>query len=255
MKSFFRLLPALALVGCGFEIVDTGYRGIETRFGEVVGQPLPEGLHWYNPFTSRIQEIEVREQKIEHETECFTRDTQKVVIKFAMTFYPDPAKIHELYRQFGWEWQEKIVLPPTLGSIKDVVGQYIADDLVAKREAAKTAAQDELQLNLAARNVTVTRIDFTNLDFDDAYEQAVEAKVVAIQKAAESKNKTVEIEEKARQSVIAAEAEAKSMRIRSQALSENKSLVEWEAVQKWDGKLPQYSFGSSVPLINLGGIK
>ena len=31
----------------------------------------------------------------------------------------------------------------------------------------------------------------------------------------------------------------------------NKNLVEYEAVQKWDGKLPQYMMGNSVPFVNL----
>ena len=52
--------------------------------------------------------------------------------------------------------------------------------------------------------------------------------------------------------MIAAQAEAKSMAIRAQALTQNKSLVEYEAVQKWDGRMPQYMMGNTVPFINIG---
>ena len=31
----------------------------------------------------------------------------------------------------------------------------------------------------------------------------------------------------------------------------NKALVEYEAVQKWNGKLPEYLMGNSIPFINL----
>ena len=41
------------------------------------------------------------------------------------------------------------------------------------------------------------------------------------------------------------------MAIRAQALTQNKNLVEYEAVQKWDGKLPQYMMGNSVPFVHL----
>jgi hypothetical protein len=41
------------------------------------------------------------------------------------------------------------------------------------------------------------------------------------------------------------------MLIRSEALSKNKGLVEYEAVQKWDGKLPQYMLGGATPFINI----
>lgn len=250
LRALSCVLLGGVLTGC-FQIIDTGFRGVKARYGEIQGEPLPEGLYFYNPLTSSIIELDVREQKFEETTECFTRDTQNVRITYAMTYYPDPIKIHQIYKQFGANWEGKIIIPATRGSIKDVVGKYIADDLVYKREEAKLASERELQENLGSRGVLVTRLDFTNLDFDDAYEQAVEAKVTAVQKAAEAKNKTVEVEEQARQQIIHAEAEAKSMRIRSEALSQNKSLVEYEAVQKWNGELPQYMMGSSVPFLNL----
>jgi prohibitin 2 len=245
----------LILAGCGFEQVDEGFRGIEQRFGKVVGEPLSPGLHFYNPVTSGITEISVREQKIDAVTECFTSDTQKVAVSYVVTFYPDQSKIGAIYSQFGKEWQEKIVSQVILGSIKDVVGHYRADDLVSKREDARKAAENELKTSLATRSVIVTKLDFTNLDFDDAYEKAVEAKVVAVQKAAEAKNHTVEIEEKAKQTVATAQADAEAMKIKTQALAQSHGLVEYEAIKRWDGKLPEIMFGSSVPMINLDSLR
>ena len=41
------------------------------------------------------------------------------------------------------------------------------------------------------------------------------------------------------------------MSIRAHALTQNKALVQYEAVQKWDGKMPTYMMGDSVPFINI----
>lgn len=251
MKKLLLLMPLLT--ACGFEIVDTGYRGIKTSFGKIQGEPLPEGLHFYNPFTADIREIEVRELKFEDSTQAFTRDTQTVTIAYAVTYYPDPTKVHVMYKQFGTEWAEKLLRPAVLGSLKDAIGQYVADDIIAKRAQATKAAEKELKDNLKTRDIIVTRLDFTNVDFDDAYEKAVEQKVVAIQKAAEAKNKTVEIEEQAKQTVLSAKADAEAMRIKSQALSQNKNLVEYEKALKWDGKLPTHIMGAAVPFMNIKG--
>lgn len=252
-KSLSILFLALSVYGCGCEQVDTGFRGIKTQFGKIQGEPLSEGLHWYNPLSESIKEIDVREHNINGEADSFTKDTQKVKITFVMTYYPDPTKIHLIYQNLGDKWMDKIVLPATLGAIKDTVGKYVADDLVGKREEAKDSAEREITETLKKRDVVVTRLDFTHLDFEDAYEKAVEDKVVAVQRAAEAKNKTIHVQETAKQTVIEAEAEAQSMLIRSQALSQNKNLVEYEAVQKWDGKLPTYMMGNSTPFIKLGG--
>ena|SRR3990167_5904968 len=102
------------------------------------------------------------------------------------------------------------------------------------------------------RDVIVTRLDFLSLDFNDAYESAVESKVVAIQRAAEAKNKTIQIEEEAKQKIKTAEADAQAMRIKTAALSQSKSLVQYEAVQKWNGQLPKMMLGGqSIPMIDL----
>ena len=86
-------------------------------------------------------------------------------------------------------------------------------------------------------------------------DQQVEIERVRAEAALEAREEAMrlreEIEEEAKQKVISAKAEAESMRIRSQALSQNRNLVEYEAVQKWDGNLPQYMMGNSVPFLNL----
>ena len=94
----------------------------------------------------------------------------------------------------------------------------------------------------------------TAINYSDVFERAIESKVTAQQEALKAKNKTVQIQEEAKQKLISAEAEAKSMAIRANALSQNKALVEYEAVQKWDGKLPQYMMGNSIPFVNLSTI-
>lgn len=256
MKKIFLAFFAISISACGFQVVDTGYRGIETRFGAVQGAPLPEGLHFYNPFTSSIAEYSVKQEKWGNKTAVFTKDTQRVDVEFAVVYYADPQYVHTLFKDVGplEQLEEKIIKPVVLGSLKDAIGSVIADELVMKREIVTKEALKEVQENLLAKHVIVADLQFTNLDFDDAYERAVEEKVVAIQDAQKAKNETVRIEEEAKQTVKTAQAEAEAMRIKSQALSQNKGLVDFELAKKWDGKLPQYMFGNSVPMINMNSL-
>jgi len=245
---------SLSMSACGFKVIDTGYRGIKTRFGAVQGEPLPEGLHLFNPLTSSIHEYSVQQEKWSSTTPVFTKDTQRVDVEFAVVYYADPTSVHTLFRDVGSlrMLEEKIIKPVVLGSIKDAIGSVIADELIMQRESVTKATLQEVQENLKSKNVIITDLQFTNLDFDDAYEKAVEQKVVAIQSAQKAKNDTVRIEEEAKQTVKTAQAEAEAMRIKSEALSQNKGLVDFEIAKKWDGKLPVYMMGgSALPLLNI----
>jgi regulator of protease activity HflC (stomatin/prohibitin superfamily) len=78
------------------------------------------------------------------------------------------------------------------------------------------------------------------MSYSAVFEKAIESKVTAEQEALKAKNRTVQIEEEARQLLVSAQAEAESLAIRAKALSENPSLITYEAVKKWNGKLPKF---------------
>jgi regulator of protease activity HflC (stomatin/prohibitin superfamily) len=245
-------VAVVSVAGCGIKVVDTGQRGIKTRFGEVVSQSLPEGLYFYNPFTSNIVEIDTRVQRQDGETDTYTRDVQQAAIKYTLNYRLRQDAAHIMYRDIGRDWEQKLIPQVVLGTLKEVVGKWDAVDLIANRDKAGNTAFEAIRTNLADRNVEISRFEITDIAYTHEFENSVEQKVIAQQKAIEEQNRTKQIEEQARQKVLSAEAEAKSIQIRAQALERNAKLVEWEAVQKWNGVLPQYMLGGgAVPFINL----
>jgi len=253
MKALLAIV-LLAMVAC--TQVDTGHRGIEVQWKEVTGEPKKEGLYFYNPIKTSIIQMSVKEEKYAGKTSIFTKDTQRTDVEFAVIWSIEPGHVGNLFKDIGNQDQieDKILRPVVLGSVKDAIGQIIADDLISKRESATQSALDTIRRNLESRHIKISDLQFTDIDFDDNYERAVEEKVVAIQQAQKAKNETVRVKEVAAQTVMTATAQAEAMRIKSAALAQNKGLVEFELAQKWDGKLPQYMFGNSTPMINFKAI-
>ena len=246
------LLVIVSVTSCGIKVVDTGQRGVETRFGKITSESLPEGLYWFNPVTTKIVEIDTRVQRTDGETDTYTRDVQQAAIKYTLNYRLQQNAAHLMYRDVGRDWEQKLVPQVVLGTLKEVVGKWDAVDLISNRDKAASTAYESIRANLAERNVEVSRFEITDIAYTHEFENSVEQKVIAQQKAIEEQNRTKQIEEQARQKVLSAEAEAKSMQIRAEALEQNAKLVEWEAVQKWNGVLPQYMLGSgTTPFINL----
>lgn len=135
--------------------------------------------------------------------------------------------------------------------MKDVIGKWQAQDLVSNRDKARLDIVKNLNERLDKRYFQNFTFQFINIDYSDKFEGAIEDKVIAEQKAQEAVNNTRRVTEEANQKVISAKAEAEAMEIKAEALAKNKGLTEYEAVQKWDGHLPQYMLGNSVPMINL----
>jgi len=256
MKAAIRLLclvPAVLLSACGFEIVDTGHRGVETRFGSVVSESMPEGLYFYNPFTSNIIQLDTRLQRWDDHTGTYTKDVQQAQIKFTVNYRLNAEHAHIIFKEVGRDWDNKLVPQVVQGQLKEIIGKWNAVELIGARDKAQTEAFAAIRDSLADKNVSVVSFEITDIEYTPQFEKSVEDKVIAEQRSIEEQNRTKQVEEQAKQRLLSAEAEAKSIQIRARALEQNAKLVELEAVQKWDGKLPQYMMGNSVPFLNLPG--
>ena len=161
--------------------------------------------------------------------------------------------MHILYENIGLDYKTKLIFNHLNDVLKDVIGKWQAQDLVSNRDKARVEIIELLQTRLDKRFIQNVLFQLNDIDYSDKFEGAIEDKVIAEQKAQEAVNNTKRIKEEAEQKLISAKAEAEAMEIKSEALSKNKGLTEYEAVQKWDGKLPQYMFGNSTPFVNIGG--
>lgn len=233
-------------------IVGVGERGVKVTLGKVSPTSYTEGVHFVTPFISSIKNMNVKTQKNYIDTSVYTKDIQQAQISYVLNYNLQPENAHKMYREVGSNYFDTVVSPVVEGTIKDVIGKWNAQDLVANREKATQEILVKLQKHLAPKYINVTDFQMTAIAYSGVFEKAIESKVTAEQEALRAKNKTVQIQEEAKQKLISAEAEAKSMSIRAHALTQNKNLVEYEAVQKWDGKLPEYMLGGSVPFINIG---
>ncbi len=250
------LIALLSMGACSMETVGTGQRGVVVKFGEPTST-LGEGLHFVNPFTTDIVEMNVRTRPWESETIAYTEDVQQASIKFNVTYHLNPDAALDTYQRYGTNWATEQMPQVVYDSIKNVFGQSEAvADVIQARATVQDSIKQQITLRLAERDIIIDGFELTDISFTEEFENANEQKQIAVELANAAENRTRQIEEEARQTVIRAEAQANSMRIRAQALSNNPGLTEYEAVRRWNGVLcPANStcvYGQSgTPFLNL----
>ena len=232
-------------------IVGVGERGVKVTLGQTSPVALEEGVHFVMPFISTVKKMNVKTVKSNIATMAQSKDIQQARIVYVVNYNLQPENAPKMWRTVGRDYVSVVVMPTVEGIVKDTIGKWNAQDIVANREKVASEVLFKLNEKLGPKYINVSDFQITEIQYSQAFEQAIESKVTAEQEALKAKHKTVQVQEEARQKIIASEAEAKSMAIRAQALTQNKNLVEYEAVQKWDGKLPQYMMGNSVPFVHL----
>lgn len=258
-------VAVLILIFNSFSVVNEGFIGVKYRFGKIVNSSLTAGLNFHIPFIEEIRPVDTREQIYEVETDAYTSDTQTVdQLKLKLNYCYDGSQLPEIIRSIGVENVETKLLVPNVAKIsKDEIGKVKAEDLVQNRSTVQNAIYESLKETLEGQGVVVTAFAIENISFDDAFEQSIQAKVIAAQDALKMQNKTAEKEEEAKQQVIAAQAQADSEKIKADAeayaiqkvqeqLTNSPNYIDYMKIQNWDGKLPA-AVGDVNPFIAIEG--
>jgi len=259
--------------------VETGYTGIVTTFGKVEDVTLEAGLHFKSPF-QQIIAMDNREQKTSFTTEAFSSDIQQVDITGSINYAINKSTAMNLFKEVGTDYFNKLVYPRMLEITKGVFSKYSAENLVANREKLSQDIRDGLFEELKDYGINVISLSIENLDFTDAFTDAVEAKQVAAQRKLQAEieqaQMTMETQQQAERQRINAEAaanvakinadaDAYATKVRSEAEAEankkiaeslTENLIKFNEIKTWDGKLPTYMAGegtTTVPVLQMGG--
>ena len=256
--------------------VPTGYTGILTTFGRVEDRTMGAGVHVIAPW-QRIVKLDNRTQKVTITTEAFSSDIQEVDLTMSVNYCIDQTTAQNLYKTVGKEYYSIILEPSILNNTKVAFAKYTAENLLAHRDELTKQIAEKLAEDASMYGITIVNLNIENVDFTDAFTNAVEAKQVAAQNklTAETQQaqKTMEQEQIAKRRIIDANAAAEEAKIQAEADLEvtkiqadaaeyagqkeafkNKAIAEWLTpeliayyrILQWDGKLPATMLSDNV---------
>jgi regulator of protease activity HflC (stomatin/prohibitin superfamily) len=251
------LIPIIGvLVGFGlgsFTIISAGHQGVQVTLGQVNMVTLNEGFHFINP-VSTVNEVSVRVTKAElQQASAGTKDLQVVHTNIVVNYRLDGSKVAHVYKEFGLELEDKILMPAVNEAFKATTAHYNSEELVTKRDEVSHAIHQALQTKVGKYGLLVSEISLVNFGFSADYQAAIERKVIATQQKLKAEQDLSRIVIEADQRIAKAKGEAESIRIQAQAIQSQggKDYVQLQAIGKWDGKLPNYMMGNAVPMINI----
>lgn len=250
---------AFVIVPFSFHTVSSGEVAVVKHLGKIEDVKTA-GTHYGLWITDSYTKYDTKVQNLETQTAAYSSDAQTMNIQMTIQYQIIADKVVDIATQYGkLEVLESRINSIALEKTKSVLSSHKAMDIIANRatispaveEAIKNAVGDEYYVNIVA-------VVITNIDFSDAFELAVEEKMIAEQAKLkadyENETKVAKAEAEAAAKLKAAQAEieiakaeAEALKIAAEAEAEANKIIDESITDKiiekiladtWDGKLP-----------------
>lgn len=269
MKKRVLMIPTLilllALVSCSVHIVPTGYTGVKTSFGQIQEETIRSGgVNLTIPFVESIHKVNNKQQDKRIEARVWGEASDKTPVYASdviVTYQVLPEKSAWIYANVS-DSKNLIGEELVASAIKEAMVELTPGE-VTNRTKIEPLVQQKLTQSLTQKYgegvVFVNKVVINDMDFEEAYNAAIQQKSIAQQNADKQKienaaaiaraeaDKQVAItnaEAEAQKTAIKAEAQAQANKKIAESLSE--SLIEYQKIQKWDGRLPTVTGSSAL---------
>lgn len=239
----------------GIRIMDQTEVGIVKTFGRV-DHTISGGLNFVNPITDTVETMDLRVHVREASFASYTKDAQPLTAAIEYQYEPHAEQAMNIVSQYGsYEIMEGKLCAAVEERAKIVFARYGAMTLLENRSTLSAEVQTEVRELEDLFPVNFTQVVVKDIDFSDAFEKAVEAKMEAEQNALRAENEKQEAITRAEQArevarvnaeatVLSAQAEADALKITREALeSMPDTWIAQQYLEKWNGVLPQFVTG------------
>jgi regulator of protease activity HflC (stomatin/prohibitin superfamily) len=268
-------LFALTIVGGSFYTIDSGDRGVLLRNGAVVGTAEP-GLGFKLPIIDAVKEISIRSNARRYEgVAAYSKDQQTAELIISVNYRLPADQVEQIYSEYGGEEGvlTRLLDRQVYNEVKNVFGKYNAVTAINERGRLVADVQIALQ-NIVDGPIVIESVQIENIDFSNAYEDSIEARMLAevevqkvkqnaerekvqaeiavIQAQAQADSQLAQAKAAAEATRLRGDAEAAAIRAKADALRDNAGLIALTQAERWDGKLPTTMIpGSTVPFMDV----
>lgn len=240
------------LIPFSIHTVDTGEVAVVKYFGEAIDVESP-GTYFDFWITKNYTTFDTKTQTLQLDAATYSSDAQTMNVQMTVQYriHADSAiKIAEQYGTIDTLQAriEAIVAEKT----KATLSSHKAMDIIANRASMSPLVEDAVRNAIDEKfYVSIQTVSITNIDFSDAFEKAVEEKMVAEQEQLkanyQNETKIAKATADAEAKKISAQAEKEANELLQKSLTDEILQEMW--IEKWDGKLPSTVAGENNSMI------
>ncbi len=270
--------------------ISSGTVGVLATFGKFDDEVQLPGLHFKIPMMQTVRVFDIKLQTVTYQgrksqpgvggvinkpfIQVLDNKNLPIGIEMSVQFTPVAVQANKILEKYGYGYYEKLINPQIRDIIRNVVGQYHAEQIADKRSEISVEIRNQLATRLkdspfilnevAMRNVKLPPIVLKKIEEVQIAKQE-EQRLAMVEKQAskEQQIKTIQANTKLIEVTTNAKAQAEQERIKADAKayqitkeaeavadanqriarSITGELIRYKSIERWNGSYPQTLMG------------
>lgn len=211
-------LLLLVTIPASFHTVEAGTLAVVKQMGVICEVEGP-GTYFDFWLIRNYEEYDAKVQQVEIKEDAYTLDAQSMEISLVVQFQIRQDNVKEIALNYGGlEALTNKIQSVAIERTKATLSQYQAEKLIEERNSISPTVEKEISDAIGDKYyVTFNSAVLTDITFSDAFEAAVEAKMMAQQEKLQAQYENEKKKEQAETALYVAQQEAQALLAKAQA--------------------------------------
>ncbi len=232
------IVAALLIFFKPFVVINSGEVGILKTAGKFDPEPLQPGLHFFIPAIQDVIVVDTRVRIVNYKTTAGEGDFDRrggvlikpaievldarglpVNIELTVQYRLNPMKAPQTIAEWGLNWEEKIINPVVRDVVRNVIGQYKAEELPVKRNEIAIKIQSDIGKEidkLEHKPVELVAVQLRAIILPKKIKEQIERVQIAKQEAERVKYEVLRAKQEAEKKAALAKGTAEAKKIQAQ---------------------------------------
>jgi regulator of protease activity HflC (stomatin/prohibitin superfamily) len=245
-------LLVLGVLAGGYHQVPEGHVGVQKSFGAVTGTEFQPGAHLIVPVKDSVQDVEIRPRtytmantqgegdKPSRADAVVVQSINGTTVEIDLTVRyrvqaNDTATFVTQWRTVG-QAEERLIRPSVRSQLRDEAAGIQTSEIYTSsgRERLATAAQQKLESVFDDEALVLEEVQVREVDLPQSYDRALNEKEIAKQEVQQKEFEIQQARKDKERQEVQAEADARVIEIRGQALRENPIVLRQQYIEAID---------------------
>ncbi len=232
------IVAALLIFFKPFVVINSGEVGILKTAGKFDPTPLEPGIHFFIPGIQDVIVVDTKVRIINYKSNAEASDFDRrggmlikpaievldarglpVNIEITVQYRLNPERAPQTIAQWGLNWEEKIINPVVRDVVRNVIGQYKAEELPVKRNEIALKIQNDIAKEIDKLNgkpVELVAVQLRAIILPQKIKDQIERVQIAKQEAERVKYEVLRAKQEAEKRAALARGVAEAKKIQAQ---------------------------------------